>query len=137
MHAKAICTIWKRYALANMYFLSVSMLALYSIQVTSYKVQNSICIWKIVLLLYVVFKWYAYYCFHLQRIIGEGFIPTGKCTCNITEMMKSFTMPETLQGPQGPPGADGRTGSPGLTVSFFFNYVFFFQSFQLLYMNYR
>ncbi|XP_054285965.1 collagen alpha-1(XVIII) chain-like isoform X1 [Macrosteles quadrilineatus] len=37
--------------------------------------------------------------------------PPGECSCNITEVLKNFNLPEPVQGP---PGTDGKTGAPGM-----------------------
>ena len=42
-------------------------------------------------------------------------IPQGSCTCNVTSIMESFTMPKMLTGPPGPPGREGKAGVPGQT----------------------
>lgn len=43
--------------------------------------------------------------------------PPGECSCNISEVMKSFSKPQIVQGP---PGIDGKTGPPGMPVSVVF-----------------
>lgn len=52
--------------------------------------------------------------------VGDGFAgppgPPGVCSCNLTEMLNSFSHPDIIPGPPGIPGIDGKLGAPGSPV---------------------
>lgn len=43
--------------------------------------------------------------------------PPGVCSCNLTQMLHSFTLPDMIPGPPGVAGIDGKPGPPGTSVS--------------------